>query len=549
MTDYLPPPSTLPPGSIAWAYLRDSGGPSQERSVGQQKAEIEAYCQRHGLSLTLVFADVARSGGSTTGRDQFNEMVDMSKHESTRPAGLLIWNYARFARDLDDSQFYKSTLRKRGLTIHSLTDPIPEGAYGQVVEVIIDIANQEKKRQTSRDAQRGLHQLVQQFGCVPGTPPTGFIRQPVEIGTRRDGSTRIAARWVPDPTMAPRVQQAFALRAAGTSLAEINSQLRLFGSINSYRTFWSNKLYIGILEYADMVIENYCEPLIDLETWETVQKISEHHASHANMNSDSADHPRRVASEHLLSKLLRCARCGSPLWAHVTQKPTAQHVYSYRCTQKARRHDCDLPQLPAWSLEHGVIDKLVEVLRDDVYYLQAYRALQRRQNERVAEMDQRRKDLQKDLVTLHRQMDNLTGAIAERGHSRALLDRLDAFEVQESELKTALTEVKAGLAHPLRNYTDEHLRAYANRMADLLVTGDQKTKYAIINSLVQEIRMDRQGDQLIGSITIYLDADASDETPNSPDNSPPGDWPLQDGNIKYNKREGMRKSRPPLGAQ
>jgi hypothetical protein len=241
-----------------------------------------------------------------------------------------------------------------------------------------------------------------------------------------------------------------------------------------------------------------------METWDTVQKISERHASHINMNSDSADHPRRVASEHLLSKLLRCARCGSPLWAHVTQKPDGQHVYSYRCTQKARRHDCDLPQLPAWSLEHGVINKLVEVLRDEVYYMQAYRALQRHQNEHMGEMDQRRKDIQKDLVTLHRQMDNLTAAIAERGHSRALLDRLDAFEVQESELKTALIEVKAGLAHPLRNHTDEQLQAYASRMADLLATGDPKIKHAIVNSLVQEIRMDRQGDQLIGTITIYL---------------------------------------------
>jgi len=176
MTDsYLPPPSTLPLGSICWAYLRDSGGPSQDRSVDQQKTEIEQYCQRHNLTLALVFSDIARSGGSTTDRDQFNAMVDATTQKSARPAGLLIWNYARFARDLDDSQYYKATLRKRGIIIHSITDPIPEGAYGQVVEIIIDIANQEKKRQTSRDAQRGLRQLVEQYRCVPGTPPRGFF--------------------------------------------------------------------------------------------------------------------------------------------------------------------------------------------------------------------------------------------------------------------------------------------------------------------------------------------------------------------------------------
>ena len=105
-------------------------------------------------------------------------------------------------------------MRKRGIIIHSLTDPIPEGSYGHIVEVLIDISNEEKKRQTSRDAKRGLRELVEKHGCVPGTPPRGFMREPVEIGIRRDKSVRIAHRWVPDPEWIPRIQQAFKMRAA-----------------------------------------------------------------------------------------------------------------------------------------------------------------------------------------------------------------------------------------------------------------------------------------------------------------------------------------------
>lgn len=541
MTDsYLPPPSTLPLGSICWAYLRDSGGPSQDRSVDQQKTEIEQYCQRHNLTLALVFSDIARSGGSTTDRDQFNAMVDATTQKSARPAGLLIWNYARFARDLDDSQYYKATLRKRGIIIHSITDPIPEGAYGQVVEIIIDIANQEKKRQTSRDAQRGLRQLVEQYRCVPGTPPRGFLRQPVELPSRRDGAPRTGHQWAPDPEYIPRIQKAFQMRTSGDSLAQINAETKLFGSLNSYRTFWNNKLYIGILEYGDLVIENYCAPIIDLATWTAVQKISERFTQHTHMHSDR-DHPRRIASNHLLSGIIYCARCDAPLYSHISPKKNGD-LEAYRCTRRARRRDCDLPRLPASSLEHGIINKLQEILLDPSYYIEIYRAIQRRQTSRQSELNQRQKELQKDLVSLRRQMENITDAIAERGHSRTLLNRLEAIEAQESDLKTAINQIKKTVEQPLPTFTNQQLTIHAGKLAQLLTEGDQQTRRRVLQSLVKSIKMDRREDLLIGEIVIYIDMspdDGESTLPPGGDDNPPSRKPSS---------RSMSKSSSPVGA-
>jgi hypothetical protein len=48
---YSPPPPGLPAGARVWAYLRDSGGPSQDQSVDQQEQEVIAYCKRHNLAL------------------------------------------------------------------------------------------------------------------------------------------------------------------------------------------------------------------------------------------------------------------------------------------------------------------------------------------------------------------------------------------------------------------------------------------------------------------------------------------------------------------
>ena len=68
-----------------WGYLRDSGGDAQEQSVHQQKAELIQYCQRYGLVIAHIFADVAKSAASVVGRDAFLDMVDMSADAELRP--------------------------------------------------------------------------------------------------------------------------------------------------------------------------------------------------------------------------------------------------------------------------------------------------------------------------------------------------------------------------------------------------------------------------------------------------------------------------------
>ena len=75
-------PCPLPPLSRVWAYLRDSGGDTQD--LASQRAYLLAYCEHHNLRLERVFEDGAISGGSTTGRDEFASMIDLAR-ENTKP--------------------------------------------------------------------------------------------------------------------------------------------------------------------------------------------------------------------------------------------------------------------------------------------------------------------------------------------------------------------------------------------------------------------------------------------------------------------------------
>jgi len=345
----------FPPRSQVAAYIRDSGGDTQELSAQQQAKVMRLWCQEHGYTLTKVFVDAA-SGTTTKGRDAFQQMMVYFR-QGAPEAGLLIWRFNRFARNINDAQYYRADLRRRGYIVHSLKDDIPEGTYKHLFETIADTIAQKKSEELAQDVQRGLYDNLERYGTLGGIPPKGFRRETVQISTHRDGRPHLAARWVPDPEMLPLIRQAWQMRAAGATYGQIKAATQLFGSINSFTTFFRNQLYIGILAFGDLIIADYCEPIIDLPTWEAVQARNSVHRTPAR---PSTNHPRRQRSSYLLSGLVFCGQCGSPLNGH-TIKSQDGHTYKYyRCARRRRNRDCEAPAIPQPTLEEYVLQQLQE---------------------------------------------------------------------------------------------------------------------------------------------------------------------------------------------
>ncbi len=531
-----PPPPSLSPGSTVWAYLRDSGGPRQDQSIQQQRDIIIEYCDQHGLVLTHPpFEDVHKSGGSTLDRDQFEQMIALSATESFRPQGLLIWNFARFSRGgPDESQLYKAVLRTRGVVIHSLTDDIPSGDFGPVIETLIDVANKQKKDEAALGAWRGLRHIVKQ-GAMPGIPPRGFMRTPITV-TSEQGDERQAHRWEPDPEYIPRVRKAFQMRAAGHSLDEINKATRLFGSINSWSTFFNNKLYIGILEYGSLTIEDYCKPMIGKSLWDKVQAHQAAYAQKHHMQAGSKKQPRRAHTSFLLSGLIECARCGSPLYGHLSKQRNNARLEAYRCTRRGRRRDCELPRIPSHTIEQAVITKLQEAVQDPIQFeaiLEQHRQHSSTARERNAET---RKIKEDDLKKVRRKLANITSTIedTEEGKkSKTLAKRLAQLEHDETDLQRQLAALprEEGTSS---NFNPEKIK---NRLAQLTerlknATPDQARQ--ILAVFVHKVIVDRIQDRIYGRVEIYFPhEDLLPPSPAGPRHPPRRKPSPNDGKISY----------------
>ena len=205
--------SPFPSGSQVAAYLRDSGGDDQDLSIEQQEVSLVEWVQDNGYTLSHLFKDTA-SGSSITGRTQFQEMLHHFRNGASE-AGIIVWKFNRFARSLDDAQFYRADLRRRGYEVYSLNDNLPPGIDGRFFEAAIDWMNEKFLQDLSIDIKRGKKHLVTTYGAPGGRPPVGFIGEPMRIGERRDGSEHIVHRWVADPETIHLVIQAFEMRAIG----------------------------------------------------------------------------------------------------------------------------------------------------------------------------------------------------------------------------------------------------------------------------------------------------------------------------------------------
>ena len=501
-------------GDAVFGYGRDSGGDQQDLSIAQQEKALRDWCAEQGLVLSHFYADEARKGSSIVGRDQLQEMMHRFRHGCSE-SGVIVWKYNRFARSIDNAQYFRAEIRTLGYVFHSITDHVPEGPMGRLFEAAIDFKDEQYLIDLSLDIKRGLHDLVLLYGCVPGKPPRGFKREPVQIGMHRDGSAHVGHRWRPDPDLVPRVRQAFEMRLTGRSLAEIQKKTRLFSAINSWRTFFSNMIYMGVLQYGDQRFEDYCDPIVSREMWERVQQIQNGFARRRHTSSSSIDHPRRTSSRFILSGLAFCALCGAPLFGHTAIQRNGKPLDSYACGRHYRNRDCPARRIPKDTLEAAAVDVLREyILRPDVF-TETMRLLNDSRSQIDTEHAAQRKQINTELAAVRRQLTNVADGIAENGPSPTLNQRLASLEAQRLELEFKLAAVMESVRPPAPLSPDQ-FRDLAERAAAAFPSADEETQRTVLRGFVDRIDVARDGSVVRGTLYYFYPTGEPDPKGSTP---------------------------------
>lgn len=507
--------SPFPPASRLVAYCRDSGGRDQDVSVDRQRAELTAWALDSGITITRWFEDRARSGGSTQRRDAFLEMTDYLSEPNRPEVGVVIWEYARFARQFDDAMFYVASLRRLGYTVYSITDAIPDTLEGRLLESILAWKNAKYREDLSRAVRSGLRLMITAFNGYPNIhPPLGFKKEYADIGSRRDGTPHRTARLIPDPDTAPLIQQAFDMRALGATYPEIHRALHLTQHHISLRKILRNPIYAGTLRFGGQDYPGFVPPLVSTETYARAQSVNTLRAARFGVH-----HPRRVRSRFLLTGLIYCSQCGTRMEGFTSKDKCSYYICH---TSRFDKSACQARMIPKDQIEQLVLDVVGQHLqRPEVFQHLLKRTAKMKARKLSGHKPHQRSPVpirgsgeqtKKELSATEADIRRLVSAIRDTGHSRALLDELSALEARRETLTLKVNdlEVQSGGVVSPDDITPEDLAHALQLLAGKLHSEDPADVLTVLRGLISEIHARREGDPrqrrgpITGDITLIV---------------------------------------------
>ena len=351
---------------IAAAYIRVSDERQDEYSPDSQLKKVREYAAKEGYLIPeeYVFYDDGISAKSVKKRNEFNRMIALAKEKSRPFEVIYVWKFSRFARNQEESMVYKNLLRKKGVSVVSVSEPIPEGHFGTLIERIIEWMDEFYLINLGAEVTRGMTEKATR-GEPTCAPPFGY---------RMENKT-----YIPDDN-ATVVREIFLRYANGEGEREIAVSLGArgvrtkFGNLPSGR--WidyvlRNPCYIGKIRWSlegaravskrdyenenILTIDGHHKPIIEAELWERVQ---------ARLGEQRKIYPRYARKEqtveYMLKGLVRCSSCGATLAAGGTSgrnKTRSMQCCNYSRGQCHTSHYVTLPKI-----EKAVIRALEEAV-------------------------------------------------------------------------------------------------------------------------------------------------------------------------------------------
>ena len=348
-------------------YVRVSSD-SQDinNSVEAQTAECEAFAKRYNFIVIKIYVDEAETG-LVSNRPEFQQMVYDALSKEKPYDVILVWKFSRFSRDKLDNALYKNRLRKRGVQIISIKEPIDNSPAGQMMESMIESMDAFYSANLSQDVRRGQRQVALR-GYYPGNrAPYGYKLQKVQ----EEGGKAFHNIFVADEPYDQIVRRIILEAGAGRSANEIRAGLNADGIPAPKGGKWADSTIhqmVHNLHYAGLIVWGVNStsgdpPVIapgrhkQIVSEEEMQLAIEVFASkfHTLVN------PRQTASDYMLSSLLWCRLCGAKL---TVRNNTTKGIAYYVCT--CRKDDgiagCQLPYINIEKFDK----RFLEVVLDDI---------------------------------------------------------------------------------------------------------------------------------------------------------------------------------------
>lgn len=312
----------MPEPRIAAAYVRVSTDDQMELSPDSQMEKIREYAAKNGLLLLseYIFHDDGISGRAAEKRPGFQQMIATAKDPSHPFDVIIVWKFSRFARNQEESIFYKSILRSKcKVDVVSVSEPLIAGPFGSLIERIIEWMDEFYSVRLSEEVKRSMT-VNAKNGALQATPSFGYRvenRQLVIVPEEAEIIREIFRRFISGDAMF-RIAKDLSARGIRTHRGNPFENRTIDYILN-------NPVYLGKLRWTptgrtrrnfknedSIIADALHEPIIDAETWDAAQaRCAELKKSYKRYGKPSSER------KHWLCGVVRCSACGATLiWAN-----------------------------------------------------------------------------------------------------------------------------------------------------------------------------------------------------------------------------------------
>jgi site-specific DNA recombinase len=469
--------------NTAVLYARYSSHNQREESIEAQIRACEEYAKRKNLQIIGQYTDSAKSG-TTSDRESFLQMIEDSAKSKFKY--LIIHKLDRFSRDKFDAVTFKRRLKMNGVTILSVTENLDNSPESVMLESCLEGMAQYYSLNLSREVMKGMRESAYKCTHLGGIAPLGYDVDPV---TRK---------YILNEEESAIVRTIFEKYASGIGYNQILDYLngngfrskrgRTFGK-NSLHDLLKNEKYMGKYifnkklekdvsgkrnpqlkpENEWIIIEGGLPAIIDEDTFNRVQPKMSHNKRKAGFF--------KAKEDYLLSGLLKCGECGSPMYGNSHYDGRHRSRYSaYVCSSSANHRGCHNIRIRKEQIENFVLDELEEKLFSDTT-IHSLCAMLSEYNDRQREETEIALDsAQEGLDDVNSKIEKIVRFIMESDLSlETVKDEMKQLELKKRSLEARIREIS------LTNNT-------AVLSEGMIVELVNKTKESLTNRNIPECR-------------------------------------------------------------
>lgn len=465
---------------------RDDGTESESNSIGNQKKLLSQKAKEMGLTDTKYYVDDGYTG-TNFNRPGFQQLID--DIEIGLVSAVMVKDLSRLGRDYVSVGNYTDIyFPEHNVRFIAVNDAIDSDEGESEIAPFKNILNEMYARDISKKI-RSSHRLRGSMGEPLSQPPYGYMKSPEN-----------KKKWIIDPEAATVVKSIFKMcldgkgnetiarelqenkvlipmaywRSKGlnrggkktqtnpykwckTTIQKILSQQEYCGDIINFKTYsksFKNKTRYENSKENWAVFKDVNEPIIDRETFETVQKF---------ISKTKRRTPKKENGERsIFNGLIYCGDCHSKMRYHTSTSNKEIHYFTCSDNKVDYRGKCPgRHYVRADALEEVVkleLRRLVEVLElDESYFAQ----LLLRKNDEEREKDKKflESELQKAIARsntvsqLYEKLyeDNVIGKVSDEW----FVELSHKYEKERMNLKAKIADTRHQIEE-LKNTNSEY---------------------------------------------------------------------------------------------